>query len=212
MSVSPADSNRAAHARRQVDAETGQPKSVDAAHAVRRDAPRTREAGHDRHQGDFERALRRAGNEGDGGVPNDEATMASPAAPAQVPQPQRFEAPVVKPGNGASPRSDARVAPGLRTEATTLFRQMATPLVANGATQRLQIELADAGSALQRIDLERTHGGHVDLALTAGAHGHARSLLDASIARLRTRLAERGTALGRLHLEPPDAHDDGGGH
>lgn len=206
MSVSPADPNRSVKPPREFDAQTGPHKSTNAAATKRHDMPRVSHAGQDSRRADFEGALRRAGDED---ASDDEATLeAAMALPGPLPQPQHFVA-RMQSLNVPSSTADSRIAPRLRTQDAALLRQTALPLVAGNPTQRLQLEFCNAGVPLQRIELERTHGGYVDVAVTTTC---IRGPLDASVARLRTRLVVRGTALGCLHVKQPDASDDETSH
>ena len=206
MSVSPADSNRSAQPHREFDAQASPRKSTDAVTTKRRDVSHVGHAAQDKQQADFERALRHAGDEE---TSDDEAALEAattlPGPQATPPQIHRFVA-RMESRDVPSSRADSRIASALRTQDVTLLRQTALPLVAGNPAQRLQLEFANANIPLRRIDLERTRSGHVDVALTS-THPIG-SALDACVDRLRMRLAERGTALGHLHVEPDDTTDD----
>ncbi|MBW8829723.1 MAG: hypothetical protein JF606_09890 [Burkholderiales bacterium] len=206
MSVSPADSNRSIQPAREFNAQTGTRKSNDAAAARHHDVPRVGHAVQERQRTDFEGALRRAADEE---ASDDEAALeAAMALPGPLPQPQHFVA-RMQSGDVPSAKADSRIASGLRTQDAALLRQTAVPLVAGNATHRLQLEFADAGVPLQRIELERTPSGCVDVAVTTTC---IRGPLGASVARLRTRLVMRGTALGCLHVKQPDSSEDETSH
>jgi|GEM_PF-5209966 len=205
MSVSPADSSRSVQPARDFDAPTGLRKSNDAAAAKHHDVPRVGHAGQERQRADFEDALRRAADED---ASHDEAALEAAMALAEpLAQPQHFLA-LMQLGEAPFSQGDSRIACGLRTQDAVL-RQTALPLVAGNATHRLQLEFADAGVPLQRIELERTPSGYVDVAVTTTS---IRGPLGASVARLRTRLVVRGTALGCLHVRQLDSSEDEASH
>ena len=226
MRMSPADSNRPSRAGDQLDAE----KSANTVRPERRDASRALQGDHARHQADFERALRHAEDEdasdadadllplplgdlrplplGEGWGEGARSAI-QPARESETPTPTLPQRVTEQFRTDPETSGIDRTTPAPPSQQTTLMRQLACPLMADGTTKRLQLEFASPGSSLQRIDLERSNSGHVDLVLTAArAPANARGSLDASMDRLRARLAGRGVALGRLQLDPSDRRDE----